>query len=372
MTYYHCSPTAGLTMLEPRKPDSFQKPKCVYMTTLLPMAILYGVQNFEYTYGYTREGQIYYDEYFPHALEILYKGKSASLYQCAPEYVSTTKIPNEVVSAESVPVVSEIIIPDVYEALLEQERMGALVIHRYEELRDTMLDWIRRVEADEIRAYDLLHKGGARADYMKTHYPESWAAVEEEEKRLLYHGSAVADLTELQPFSKLHQSEQTVVYLSSCIPYVLLYIWDAEKTGSSRKWVTAWVKDGILYYEEQFPNQLEAFYQEVRGYLYRILPDENIQKMEQRETMFYSNNPLPVYRVQEVEDVYQTLLQYEREGKCKVLRFVDAAPEKREELIARIATYIRENKLTEQDSEHAQFMKTHFVEAWNRAEEGVV
>jgi len=184
MTYYHCSPTAGLKTLEPHKPDSFQKPKYVYMTTLLPMALMYGVRNFEYTYGYTKEGQIYYDEYFPNALEILYKGKSGSLYQCAPDNVSTTKIPNEVVSEECVTIISEIMISDVYEALLEQERLGTLVIHRYEELSDKMLDWIRRVEADEIRELDLMHAGGVRAEYMRTHYPESWAIVEKESNEI--------------------------------------------------------------------------------------------------------------------------------------------------------------------------------------------
>ena len=60
MAYYHCSPTSGLTVLEPRKPDVFDKAESVYMTTSLPMALLYGVRNFEYTYGYTKDGQIYY------------------------------------------------------------------------------------------------------------------------------------------------------------------------------------------------------------------------------------------------------------------------------------------------------------------------
>ena len=368
MTYYHCSPTAGLTTLEPRKPDAFQKPRCVYMTTLLPMALMYGVRNFEYTYGYTKEGQIYYDEYFPDALEILYKGKSASLYRCTPAHVSTTKIPNEATSEESVPVVDEVAIPDIYEALLEQERLGALVIRRYEELSGKMLDWIRRVEADEIREHDLLHTGGPHAEYMKTHYPESWAIVEEEERKLLYHGSPVAGLTELQPFSKLHQSEQTVVYLSSGFPYVLLYIWDAEKTGSSRKWVTAWAKDGITYYEEQFPGQLRAFYEGVSGYVYSVLPDESVQTVPQREDLFFSTAPVKIYRAQVISDVYQALLQYEREGKFQLLRFEDAAPEKQEELIDRIAVYIRDNDLTEQDSEHSRFMKKHFVDAWNKAQ----
>ena len=64
-------------------------------------------------------------------------------------------------------------------------------------------------------------------------------------------------------------------------------------------------------------------------------------------------------------------LQYEREGRFKLLRFKDAAPAKQEELTDRIATYIRENKLTEQDSEHSRFMQKYFVNAWRKAQEAV-
>lgn len=180
MTYYHCSPTAGLTILEPRAPEQFQKPARVYMTTLLPMALMYGVRNYEYTYGYTREGQIYLDEYFPNALEELYRGKTASLYICAPEAVETTKIPNEVISDRAVRVLEEIAIPDVCEALLEQQRLGNLTIHRYGELNAKQLEWIRRVEAESIRGNQLLDTQGPMADYYRRHYPESWALVEKE------------------------------------------------------------------------------------------------------------------------------------------------------------------------------------------------
>ena len=184
-----------------------------------------------------------------------------------------------------------------------------------------------------------------------------------------YHGSAVANLAELQPLSKLHQSEDRVVYLSSHLPYVLFYIWDTEKTGSSRKWVTGWLKDGVAYYEEQFPGQLRAFYEGVRGYVYGVMPNDSIQSMPQREDLFYSPEPVKVYRTQEIPNVYQMLLQYEREGKFKLLRFENTSPEKQEELIGRIATYIRESNLMEQDSEHSRFMKKYFVDAWNRAQE---
>lgn len=181
MTYYHCSPVTGLRVLEPRKPRSFDKPPRVYMTTLLPMALMYAVQNYEYSYGYTKEGQIYLDEYFPNALEILYRGKSASLYLCDPESTETTKIPNEAVAESAVPVISETMIPDAYEALLEQERLGALVIYRYHELSERKLDWIRTTQADIIKKADLINTPGPQADYYREHYPESWAMAEREQ-----------------------------------------------------------------------------------------------------------------------------------------------------------------------------------------------
>ena len=181
MAYYHCSPTAGLKVLEPRKPQSFEKPASVYMTTLLPMALMYTIQNYEYTYGYTKEGQIYFDEYFPNALEILYRGKQASLYLCEPQNTDVTKIPNEAVSVTCVPVIQETHIPDALEALLEQERLGTLVIHRYPELSEGKRNWIRKVEADEIRNSNLLNTPGPMADYYREHYPESWAIVEKEQ-----------------------------------------------------------------------------------------------------------------------------------------------------------------------------------------------
>lgn len=182
MAYYHCSPTTGLTVLEPRKPESFEKTARVYLTTLLPMALMYTVRNYEYSYGYTKEGQIYFDEYFPNALEILYRGKSASLYLCDPENTESTRIPNEAISETAVPVIREIYIPDACEALLEQERLGTLVIHRYPELSEGMRNWICKVEAGGIRKSNLLHTPGPMANYYREHYPESWAIVAREQE----------------------------------------------------------------------------------------------------------------------------------------------------------------------------------------------
>lgn len=185
MTYYHCSPTPGLTLLQPRQPENFTKPTCVFMTTLLPMALMYGIRNYEYTYGYTKEGQIYLDEYFPNALEVLYRGRSATLYICSPAETETTRIPNEAVSRIPVPVAEEIFIPDVCEALLEQEKLGTLEIRRHGSLSQRALDWIRRTEADIIRQHGLVHQDTPMAGYYRTHYPESWALAAQAEKETL-------------------------------------------------------------------------------------------------------------------------------------------------------------------------------------------
>lgn len=369
MAYYHCSPTAGLTVLEPRKPESFGKPARVCLTTLLPMALMYAVRNYEYSYGYTKDGQIYFDEYFPNALEILYRNKSASLYLCDPESIESTEIPNEAISETAVPVIRETFIPDACEALLEQERLGTLVIHRYHELSEGMLNWIQKVEAEEIRKLNLLNTPGSMADYYQKHYPKSWAIIEAEEKSLLYHGSAVSALSELQPLSQLHNSNQKVVYLSSNIPYALLYIWDAAKTKCSKKWVTGWLKGGTAYYEEQFPGQLKAFYAGARGYIYSVLQSENMESVQQREDMFYSGTPVSVYRAKEIPDVYQELMRYEREGLFRVYRFEEAPPEKQAELVDRIASYIKMSCLHKQDNEQTRFMKRYFVHAWKKATE---
>ena len=181
MTYYHCSTVSGLKVLEPRKPESFDKPARVYMTSLLPMALMYGVRNWEYTYGYTKEKEIYFDEYFSDALKALYRGKPASLYICQPESMETTRIPNEAVSDGPVKILEEIPIPDVYEALLEQERQGNLRIIRYPEQSERMLNWVRKTETEVILEKDMLRNPGPMADYYRTHYPDSWADAEKEQ-----------------------------------------------------------------------------------------------------------------------------------------------------------------------------------------------
>lgn len=184
MTLYHGSPVSSLTVLKPQVTRYFGKPRQVCLTASLPMALLYGLRHYEYTYGYTGERQIYYEEYFPNALWELYQGKRASLYRCVQrEDMEPTLIPNEYVTPLEVPVEEERIISDVYQALLEQERLGALRIVRWEEVSPARRAWILQAEAGEIRERKLLDRPeDPFARYMREKYPDSWALAEKKRK----------------------------------------------------------------------------------------------------------------------------------------------------------------------------------------------
>lgn len=85
----------------------------------------------------------------------------------------------------------------------------------------------------------------------------------------LYHGSYVGKIKKLKANSKQHNGkEEKVVYLTSNYAYSLFYIWDPIKNHRTNKYVTVYIKDGIVYYEEQFPNQFYQFYNNVKGYVY--------------------------------------------------------------------------------------------------------
>lgn len=177
MRLYHGSPVAGLAALVPSLSPYFGKPRQVCLSGCKPMALLYGIRNVEYTYGFSKDGRLQYVEYFPDALEKLYRGKSASLYLCSwQEGLQTTEIPNEFVSAEAVPVETEIQVPDLCAALLEEERLGSMEIIRWQSLTADQQAWIAAVEKNEILEAGLLAAPDSpRARYMMDKYPESWA-----------------------------------------------------------------------------------------------------------------------------------------------------------------------------------------------------
>lgn len=186
---------------------------------------------------------------------------------------------------------------------------------------------------------------------------------------VLYHGSITPGITELEARSRLHNTDKQVVYLTNSVPYALFYVWNSTRNGYSSKYVTGGFRDGLAFYEEQFPDQLKTFYQGVSGYLYRLPFSADVQAVAHRDGLFYHLGNTAVTGVEFIPDVYETLLHYEAAGQLKVLRYNEQTDARKAELTDLIATAILRSNFYQDNEEQQQFMKKHFASAWRKAYE---
>lgn len=184
----------------------------------------------------------------------------------------------------------------------------------------------------------------------------------------LYHGSIIAGINRIEPRSILHNTDKKVVYLTDNFPYALFYIWDKEHNHYEGKHVTAWIKDGTAYYEEQFSNQLKTFYKDVSGYLYIVPFSSDIKQMENRECLYYSSENILAERCEYIPDVYDELLKYEALGKLKIRRYDEQSAQRQNELTDMIAAAIIKEDCFN-DKAKSEFYKRYFSKSWERAAE---
>ena len=184
----------------------------------------------------------------------------------------------------------------------------------------------------------------------------------------LYHGSFFPDIHKLNAASKNHDNEEKVVYMTSNRAYALFYIWDAEHNGIKNKWVTSWIRDGIVSYHEQFPGQLKSFYDNVSGFIYYCSKNDDWVKASKPDT-WICNHDVIIEGCEKVENVYEEIARYETEGKVNVIRFEAMSPEERDKTVQMIAdVIIQKNYLLNPSDDEAVFLKSYNKLAWERAE----
>lgn len=185
----------------------------------------------------------------------------------------------------------------------------------------------------------------------------------------LYHGTVIPNIKILNAVSSLHGGgEQKIVYLTDNRAYSLFYIWDSVHNLKKGKHVTAWIKDGIVYYEEQFPEQLKAFYDGVSGYLYRVENNASFRSVQNRESMWYSTENATVESVEYIRNVYDALSEYQKEGKLKIVRFEEVEKSRIDDLYSRMADSVASGLLTEMPNDpDALFYQKYFPRVWEAA-----
>ena len=182
-----------------------------------------------------------------------------------------------------------------------------------------------------------------------------------------YHGSSMSGIKTRERCLRF-MARAGSRCISRAICHTLSYTYGTSKKAGARvKRITCGILRGVVYCEERFANQLEEFYGVVAGYVYRVENTPDFAPVSGREDMFYSSRSASVKDVLRVDDVYEALLDYERQGSFKLLRFSDASAEKREKLIDSDASYILDNGMLTANTEQAAFMRRYFTDAWERA-----
>lgn len=171
--YYHASNTADIKELIPN--ISNHKKPLVYLTTKRENALVYlsnAVEkfcketNFQHTgsyykwcsYGFTKDGILELQEYWPDAVRDTYAGVAGYIYRAKdlPSVEMMKDIPFAVTSAVPVAVDACEYVPDAYEALLEAAAKGFIIIRKYSDNSEQKLDWIERcIKSEYIKAQEI-------------------------------------------------------------------------------------------------------------------------------------------------------------------------------------------------------------------------
>lgn len=163
--YYHASPIAGIRVLEPRVSNHdapliyFSKKRenvLVYLSNAIEKYCKDTGFNHSGTwtkwgpYGF-KNGVQKLEEYYPNALLETYGGVSGYIYHANSIHKTDLEIaiPDAAASSVPVPVDSVEFVSDAYEAILDAERQGLLLITRYENLSENMHVWIRKTVQEQ-------------------------------------------------------------------------------------------------------------------------------------------------------------------------------------------------------------------------------
>lgn len=128
-----------------------------------------------------------------------------------------------------------------------------------------------------------------------------------------YHGSTVKDLTELEPRLPIGaHAQEPRVYLTTSKQLALHYIWDTQRLPIKMPMLDI-RSDGTLVFQEMFSGALEYFYKGVSGYIYCCEGDFPVDSAVL--TSVSTDQPVPIVGCDYVDDVYEHILQYEKQGK---------------------------------------------------------
>jgi len=166
--FYHASKIAGITILIPHMSNHGKS--LVYFSTKRQNVLVYlsnavekhcrqvgfyhnGVYKKWASYGFTKDGILRLEEYYPNATVDTYKGETGYIYSAEyiEKYYNLEDIPNAIISEHEVLVSGCEYIVDVYEAIQKAIKKGEIILQKYVENNQAKLNWIERTMKSEYQ-----------------------------------------------------------------------------------------------------------------------------------------------------------------------------------------------------------------------------
>lgn len=168
---YHVSQITGLKTLRPNV-STHQKPY-VYAVENMVTGLLFGAKQDDFDFIITTDDRLkpVVYECYPDAFSRIYQGKGCSVYAVHDSGFrrGMTSWEPELVCDHEVNVEQEIVIRDLYEKLMEEERAGNLEIHRYE-YTDAYRKIISSHIVDRLIRFDIDLNNCAKTDKRFSEY----------------------------------------------------------------------------------------------------------------------------------------------------------------------------------------------------------
>lgn len=150
---------------------------------------------------------------------------------------------------------------------------------------------------------------------------------------MYFHASQIKDIKFLEP--RLSNHNIPLVYLSSKRENTLVYLSNSvekfckekgfEYEGIWSKWGPyGFDSQGILRYEEYYPNALEETYKDVSGYVYSCVKvEEDIDFALNIPNAIVSRKKVPVDSCEVIDDALDEILRAEKAGQIRIVKYND-------------------------------------------------
>ncbi len=180
MTYYHGSPIGDLKALTPSLSEH-NKPY-IYFSTNPLVALLYAVKPVPkpfsfYPYGFDKDGNLIYSEYFENAFYELYNGKTGYLYKVENlnNIQNPTNINSAVVCETPVKITDVTKISNLYEYYLEKEKPGNFFIKKNSDISQKEMDFVLSELKKDIEKYQLFnYPENSMTLFLKEYFPKTF------------------------------------------------------------------------------------------------------------------------------------------------------------------------------------------------------